>query len=170
MLGYSWDEVTHKVSPTLFHCPEEISRKAATLSKKLQRPITAGFEVFIAELDADTQNDHDWIYVHKDGTRFPVNLSVSVLRDTTGQVFGYLGIASDISERCRMEHDLRIAAIAFESQAAIMVTDAQQSILRVNKAFSELTGYTADEAIGNTPKLLKSGGRGRSSISPCGIH
>lgn len=160
MLGYSWDEVTYRASPILFHCPDQVSRQAAALSEKLQRPINPGFEVFIADLDTNTQSDRDWIYVHKDGTRFPVNLSISVLRDTAGQVFGYLGIASDISERCRMEQDLRIAAVAFESQAAIMVTDAAQSILRVNRAFSELTGYAPEEAIGRTPRLLKSGRQG----------
>lgn len=160
MLGYSWDEVTHKASPTLFHCADEVSRQATALSEKLQRPVAAGFEVFISDLDADSRSDRDWTYVHKDGTRFPVNLSVSALQDSSGKVFGYLGIASDISERCRMEQDLRIAAIAFESQAAIMVTDARQSILRVNKAFSELTGYAPEEAIGRTPSLLKSGRQG----------
>ena len=160
MLGYSWEEVTHQASPLLFHCPEEIAREAAALSRKLQRPIAPGFEVLVADLDADSHNDRDWIYVHKDGRRFPVSLSISALRDAGGLVFSYLGIASDITERCRMEQDLRIAAIAFESQAAIMVTDAQQSILRVNQAFSQLTGYTAAEAIGKTPRLLKSGRQG----------
>ena len=52
---------------------------------------------------------------------------------------------------------MRTLALAFESQAAIMVTDAQQVILRVNAAFSRLTGYSADEAIGRTPRLLNSG-------------
>jgi len=160
MLGYSWEEVNRQASPLLFHCPEEIAREAAALSAKLQRPVAPGFEVFVADLDADSRQDRDWIYVHKNGRRFPVNLAISVLRDATGQVFGYLGIASDISERCRMEQDLRIAAIAFESQAAIMVTDAEQSILRVNQAFSALTGYSAEEAIGQTPRLLKSGRQG----------
>lgn len=51
---------------------------------------------------------------------------------------------------------LRIVDAAFEAQDATMVTDANTVIIRVNKAFVELTGYTAEEAIGQTPGLLRS--------------
>jgi len=51
---------------------------------------------------------------------------------------------------------LRIAAAAFESQESMMVTDANSVILRVNKAFTETTGYTAEEVVGRTPQLLYS--------------
>jgi diguanylate cyclase (GGDEF)-like protein/PAS domain S-box-containing protein len=51
----------------------------------------------------------------------------------------------------------RIAATAFESQEGIMITDADAHIIRVNAAFTKITGYTADDAIGQTPKLLSSG-------------
>lgn len=57
----------------------------------------------------------------------------------------------------KANEELRIAAIAFNSQDGIVVTDADSVILRVNRAFTELTGYTAEEAIGQTPALLKSG-------------
>ncbi len=52
---------------------------------------------------------------------------------------------------------LRIAATAFESQEGIIITDTRQVILQVNRAFTETTGYTAEEAVGQTPRLLKSG-------------
>jgi diguanylate cyclase (GGDEF)-like protein/PAS domain S-box-containing protein len=53
--------------------------------------------------------------------------------------------------------DLRIAAIAFESQEGMFITNANNVILRVNRAFTEITGYTTDEAVGQTPSLLNSG-------------
>jgi diguanylate cyclase (GGDEF)-like protein/PAS domain S-box-containing protein len=53
--------------------------------------------------------------------------------------------------------DLRISATAFESHESMMITDANSVILRVNQAFTESTGYTAEEAVGQTPRLLKSG-------------
>jgi diguanylate cyclase (GGDEF)-like protein/PAS domain S-box-containing protein len=56
-----------------------------------------------------------------------------------------------------MEQELRIAATAFKSQAAILVCDAAQRILRVNPAFTKLTGYSAEEAIGQKTSMLKSG-------------
>lgn len=61
------------------------------------------------------------------------------------------------AERQRAEADQRIAAIAFESQEGMFVTDANDIILRVNQSFTDITGYTAQEAIGQTPAFLHSG-------------
>ncbi|UCV03563.1 EAL domain-containing protein [Dechloromonas denitrificans] len=157
MLGYSWDEVVGKSSPALFHLPEEVVARAEMLSSELNRAIAGEFEVFTARLEDSESDESDWTYVRKDGSQFPVNLAITALRDSSGSVQGYLGIASDISERRHLEQELRIAATAFESQAAIMVTDARRRILRVNPAFTKLTGYAPEEAIGRLPSLLKSG-------------
>ena len=158
MLGYTWEEVVCRTTPLIFHLAEEVCERARTLSHESGSEISPGFEVFVAGLGQECPHaEADWTYVRKDGSRLPVNLNVSILRDRTGVVQGFLGIASDISERQRLERDLRIAAIAFESQAAIMVTDAERRILQVNKAFSKLTGYDTEEAIGQTPSMLKSG-------------
>ncbi len=61
------------------------------------------------------------------------------------------------SERNRIQEELRLLAAAFESSHAIFITNRKGVIKRVNPAFEELTGYPADEAIGKTPRLLKSG-------------
>lgn len=74
-----------------------------------------------------------------------------------GNLLGITGFARDITERRQAEEDLRIAATAFESWEGMMVTDCHSVILRVNHAFTEITGYTAEEACGQTPRLLKSG-------------
>ncbi len=72
-----------------------------------------------------------------------------------------LSIASSITgivlQRKDHETALRIAAIAFESQDGVIVTDAQARILRVNRAFTEITGYSAEEVIGKQPDMLHSG-------------
>ena len=65
-------------------------------------------------------------------------------------------LASIAIERKQAEDSLRIASIAFESQEGMMVTDARNIILKVNQAFCDITGYTVDEAIGHTPRLLSS--------------
>ena len=67
------------------------------------------------------------------------------------------GIAQDISERKAAEAELLIAAIAFESQEGMLVTDANNIILRVNRAFTHITGYGAEEIVGKSPHLLSSG-------------
>ncbi len=64
--------------------------------------------------------------------------------------------------RLKAEHELRIAAAAFESQEGIIVTDADNKILRVNKSFTELTGYSMDEVIGKPAGILRSGRQDRA--------
>ncbi len=76
--------------------------------------------------------------------------------DTNGDVLGTVGFARDITERKNNETDLRIAATAFESQDGMFVTDANRLILRVNHAFTSITGYTANDVIGQTPMLFNS--------------
>jgi diguanylate cyclase (GGDEF)-like protein/PAS domain S-box-containing protein len=77
--------------------------------------------------------------------------------DQQGQPLLSLGTVQDISQQKETEEKLRIAAIAFETQEAIVVTDAQARIISVNRSFERLTGFTAAEAIGQNPRILQSG-------------
>lgn len=70
-------------------------------------------------------------------------------------------LSRDITERAHAEQERRIAAIAFECQQGMIITDAQNRILRVNQAFTEISGYSADEAIGQNTRLLASGRHSR---------
>ena len=54
------------------------------------------------------------------------------------------------------QNELSIAASAFESQEGIYVTDENQIILRVNTAFTEITGYALEDVIGRTPAFFES--------------
>jgi diguanylate cyclase (GGDEF)-like protein/PAS domain S-box-containing protein len=63
---------------------------------------------------------------------------------------------SDISERKRVEQQLRIAATAFESQEGMFIMNAERVILRVNSAFTRITGYSASAAVGQPMNLLNS--------------
>ncbi len=62
-----------------------------------------------------------------------------------------------LRESQKAEADLRVAATAFESQEGMFITDAAGVILKVNQAFTDTTGYTAGEAVGQTPRMLSSG-------------
>ncbi len=64
---------------------------------------------------------------------------------------------TDITDRKEVEQELRISAVAFEATEGIMVTDAQGTILRVNQAFTKITGYSPGEVIGHPPSILHSG-------------
>ena len=69
-------------------------------------------------------------------------------------------LRTNITQLKQAEEELRIAAAAFESQEGMVVTDADSVVLRVNRAFTEVTGYAAEEIVGQTPRLLKSGRHG----------
>ena len=66
----------------------------------------------------------------------------------------------DISDHANAELERRIASLAFESQQGMLIADAEKHILRVNRAFSEISGFAASEAIGQTTRLLSSGNHG----------
>ncbi|MEI8323802.1 MAG: PAS domain S-box protein [Betaproteobacteria bacterium] len=90
-----------------------------------------------------------------DGSAFWAHVAITVALDEGGAVNWRL-VLSDVTEHRLVQERLRIAAIAFEAQEGIVVTDANAVILRVNSAFTRLTGYSAEEAVGKTPRLLKS--------------
>lgn len=92
---------------------------------------------------------------HRDGHTFPVEVT-SVPLEIDGQPLLFQA-ARDITERKRVEEDLRIAARAFESQVGMLITDAERRILRCNEAFSRITGYALQDIIGRPPSLLQSG-------------
>ena len=73
------------------------------------------------------------------------------------QIARYAKLAMLAIERKYAVENLRIAATAFESKIGMIITDANKVVLRVNRSFTEITGYSAQEAIGQTPLLLKSG-------------
>ncbi|WP_333872878.1 EAL domain-containing protein [Methylobacter sp.] len=74
-----------------------------------------------------------------------------------GERKGMVVMGRDKTDFRLAEQELRIADIAIESQEGIIITDRDQRILRVNRAFTRLTGYSAEEVIGKTPAILKSG-------------
>ncbi|WP_455209659.1 PAS domain S-box protein [Kaarinaea lacus] len=103
MLGYSAEEVISKVSPAIIHDENEVVQRAEELSKELGYTIEPGFEVFVAKARLSTADEREWTYIRKDGSRFPVLLSVTAVRDSFGDIKGYLGIASDLTERKKVD-------------------------------------------------------------------
>jgi diguanylate cyclase (GGDEF)-like protein/PAS domain S-box-containing protein len=94
----------------------------------------------------------------KDGSyKWILGRGMVINRDESGKPLRMIGTTADISDRKHSEMQLRIAATAFESQESIVITDASKNIVRVNAAFVKTTGYSAEEAIGQTPRLLSSG-------------
>ena len=93
----------------------------------------------------------------KDGTLFWERAVMTPIFDDKGKILQFIAIKEDITERKRNEAQLRIAATAFETQEGMCITDASGIILRVNQAYSAITGYKAEEVIGQSTRILSSG-------------
>lgn len=79
------------------------------------------------------------------------------IRSADNAVVGILGIFWDITEKKRAEEQLRQSAVVFENTAdGVMVTDAENRIIAVNKAFCEITGYSQADALGKSPSFRRS--------------
>lgn len=90
---------------------------------------------------------------HKDGHAIVLEMSITCLSEKQQ----FVAFCHDISSRKRAEEMMRVAAVAFETHEAIMITDADANIIRVNQAFQDITGFGAEEVIGKNPRILSSG-------------
>jgi PAS domain S-box-containing protein len=94
--------------------------------------------------------------VYSDGTRHDVIFNKATYTNYEDKVAGLIGVILDITERKQTELALRVAAATFEAQDAILITDAEANIIRVNRAFSEITGYLPEEVLGQNPRMMSS--------------
>ncbi|MBP8979648.1 MAG: PAS domain S-box protein [Syntrophobacterales bacterium] len=157
-LGWRAEELIGRHTPAVFHDPEEIRLRAAELSRELGTDIPPGFEVFVAKTRLGIPDEQEWTYIRKDRSRFPVSLSVTVLQSADGEITGFLGIGSDITARRQAEEELRkLSQAVKQSPVAVIITTPDGKMDYVNPRFTELTGYTAAEAAGQNPRILKSG-------------
>ncbi len=94
----------------------------------------------------------------RDGTLADFSVYASPLRDADGHIAGKIAVIVDITERVESENALRKLWRAVEqSPTSIVVTDTEGNIEYVNPKFTQVTGYTRDEAVGQNPRILKSG-------------
>ena len=99
---------------------------------------------------------NELVALDKSGHEFPVEISIAAIRETGG--FRAIGIVRDIRQRKEAEQGLRLgSSVIRQASQGIIVTDARGAITMSNPAFSRLTGYSEEEAIGANPKFLQSG-------------
>ncbi|MEG3920919.1 PAS domain S-box protein [Microcoleus sp. T3_A4] len=155
LLGYSAEEVVGKATPAILHDKEEVVRRAQDLSAEMGISIEPGFETFVAKARLGMPDEYEWSYIRKDGSRFPLLLSVTALYDPEGKITGFLSIGNDITLRKQAEASLaRMAAIVEHSGEAIISKSLDGIILSWNNAAEEIFGYKAEETIGQSINIL----------------
>ncbi|GAB4301529.1 MAG: hypothetical protein Kow0096_22460 [Thiohalomonadaceae bacterium] len=142
--GYSVEEVMQQTMEQAL-TPESAQRAAAGM-----RHILEAGEVL----------QHHWELEQpcKDGSTVWTDVMVSLMHDADGKPSGLLGITRDITAERHVREALNTRSVAIEAAAeAVIITDPEGHIEYVNPAFSQMTGYGADEVIGKKPSILKSG-------------
>ncbi len=88
---------------------------------------------------------------------FWYSISLSPIFDVAGEVVAISGVSRDITERVRVEEQLRLQSTALEAAAnGIVITDRKGVVRWVNPAFTHLTGYTFEDILGQTLRILRS--------------
>ena len=105
MLGYRAADVVGVMRAIEFHDPEEVSRRAQAMARELGRPVGPRDVLSGRARDEGVVRD-EWTYVRRDGTRLRVLLTLSALHDEAGVSIGYIGVAIDLSDRARLQHEL----------------------------------------------------------------
>jgi PAS domain S-box-containing protein len=149
MLQYSASEMLGK-SPALIHLESEVIEHGEQLSRQFNRTIR-GFDVFVEYARQGTYEEREWTYVRKDGGTLTVNLTVTALYNSSGEMTGFLGIARDVTESKRAEAALRHERFLMQTLLenlpdSIYFKDANSRFLKINQALANRFGLSDPQA------------------------
>ncbi len=134
-------DITPALMRQIIH-PEDLEKVSKTVRDAIEQSAPFDLEHRIVRTDGEVR------FVHMQAE----------LTDQNGQSKQMIGTIHDITERKQVEFELRKLSQAVEqSPASVIITDVDGKIDYVNSKFVEVTGYTAEEAIGKKPSILKSG-------------
>lgn len=143
MLGYEHDEMRHTPPWSLTH-PDELG----IYGLHHERLVRGEIDLYSGESR----------FIHKNGSEVLARIEVSRHQPETSDEAVIYVATIDITNQKRIEQEQRIAATAFEGHhAAMFVTDPEGLFIKINNAFTRITGYDHDDVQGHSPKLLKSG-------------
>jgi len=141
--GYSADELCSLDYQSITH-PDDLSENLRLASR-----------LFSGETEFIVMQKR---YMHKSGREVWVRNSISAVRDKNGEITHLIALTEDFDEQKRSGDQIRLQAAALEAAAnAVIITDAEGTILWANPALSRLTGYDNREIVGQNTRLLRSG-------------
>lgn len=135
---------------------DELIGKKITMVRSLNNPAHMINKILPSTLNGGWQGEI--LNKKKDGLEFPVSLSTSIIYDDFGREIAIIGVATDITEQKLAEEELlKLLKAVEQNPATIIITDLNGTIEYVNPKFTEITGFTPNEAIGKNPRIFKSG-------------
>lgn len=139
LLGYTKDEMVGKQNPSIFHVKEEVIEVARELVANSNKSLR-GFDIF-KELVKLEQSSREWTLIRKDGSKLPVQLTITAIRENN-TIVGYLGVGTDISELKRVENEIK---------SILKITQSQNERL---KNFAHIVSHNLRSHAGNIEMLL----------------
>lgn len=153
LLGYKAEEMIDKQTPAIVHVKEEVEAQGQRLTKEFGKPIS-GFDVFVEYPKRGRHFSREWTYVRKDGTKFPVQLVITSIKNTKGEIDGFLGIATDISDIKNAQKALALSerkyrAIFENVQDVFFQTDYDGIVTEISPSIERYSGNKPSEVIGS---------------------
>ncbi|MGO9600915.1 MAG: PAS domain S-box protein [Isosphaeraceae bacterium] len=151
MLGYSAEEMVGKATPLRIHDAQELEIHASLLSAEFGTPVS-GIDALVERARRGGHDVSEWTYLRKDGSRLTVQLAVTAVVDPEGRINGFLGIATDLTDRQRAEQKLRSSEARFRRLVdanilGVVFGDIKGNITDANDAFLEMVQYTREEMV-----------------------
>lgn len=141
MVGFSEHELVGQKPPFAYWPAEELERITDAFNQRIHDGLS-----------------HNLRFCRKNGERFPVIVSPSVLRNAEGHPIATFATVKDISAQVRREEQLRqLALVAANTTDSVILTDAPGNIIWVNEAFTQLSGFTLLEVVGRRPGAILQG-------------
>jgi len=174
MLGFAAVDVLDRLTPADLSDPSDLLARAESLEQDPGDPVLPGFDAMTRRAARGSEDRYEWTWLRKDGTPFPAILSVTALRDPRGDLTGYLFFGIDDVARRRVEVEQRqllevqeemnrrlqrsnhILQVSEENLAvtlnsigdAVIATDAEARVTRMNPVAEQLTGWPHADALG----------------------
>ncbi len=156
LLGWTAEEVVGKVTPAIFHDPNELVDRSEELG------LDSTFGVLVAGVEPERQPEkRDWKYIRKDGRKITMSLTISPMTSPSGRVVGYLGVAEDVTERRRVEDMLRVA-LSKEREAVERLNEVDRAKTDFVSTVSHELRTPITSVLGYTQMLMRGTGGGLS--------
>lgn len=137
LLWYDKNELVGQHNAVDFHEAGELESRADLLSAELAVEVVPGFQVLVEKARRGLVEGQEWTYIRKDGSRLPVNLTVTTLRSEGNMITGYLLVAYDITEQKRaneyIEHIAHHDALTGLPNRSLMQDRLQAALMRCKR-------------------------------------
>ena len=157
-LGYQAAEMVGQRPVRTFMDMGEIEERARTLSAELGVAVAPGPDVLSLIPLRDGFEKREWTFIRKDGSRFPVDIVVTPLRDTDGRLTGFLGVVEDASPRHEMErmksdftavvsHELRTPLTSIRGSLGLILGALSQALPAKVKELLEIAQSNCERLV-----------------------